>query len=68
MLAEIKKLSVPERLRLVEEIWDSIAASPEDVPLSDARRHELDRRVRAYRENPQEGVSWEQLKAKVAEP
>jgi putative addiction module component (TIGR02574 family) len=68
MLAEIEKLSMPERLRLVEEIWESIAAAPHDVPLTQGQREELDRRAQAYRENPQEGASWEQLKGKMEKP
>ena len=65
MLAEIKKLSVPERLQLVEEIWDSIAATPEEVPVTPGQREELERRVQAYRQNPQAGATWEQVKAKM---
>ena len=65
MLTEIEKLSIPERIQLVEDIWDSIAARPDEVPITEAQRNELKRRVQKYRENPQEGVSWEQLKAKM---
>ena len=38
----IEKLSVEERLVLVEELWDSIA---EATPLTEAQRAELDRRL-----------------------
>ncbi len=34
-VAEILKLPLAERIRLVELIWDSIAAVPEAVPISD---------------------------------
>jgi len=65
MLAEIEKLSIPEKIRLVEEIWDSIAATPKEVPVPQWQLDELERRVEAYRQNPQEGVSWEQVKAQM---
>ncbi|HUP00584.1 MAG TPA: addiction module protein [Gemmatimonadota bacterium] len=42
---EILKLSAEERLRLVEEIWDSLAADAERVPVPAWHRRELDRRL-----------------------
>jgi putative addiction module component (TIGR02574 family) len=41
---EYRKLPIPERLQLVEEIWDSIAREAKSLPLSDELRAELDRR------------------------
>lgn len=49
---EIKRLPVSERLKLVEQIWDSIREHPEDVPVTDAQRAELDRRLEAHRADP----------------
>ena len=61
----IDQLSIPERILLVEEIWDSIAATPDEVPLSDAQRVELDRRLAAYEADPQAGSNWEEVKARL---
>jgi putative addiction module component (TIGR02574 family) len=61
----IDQLSIPERILLVEEIWDSIAATPEEVPLSNAQRAELDRRLAAYEADPQTGSSWEEVNARL---
>jgi putative addiction module component (TIGR02574 family) len=61
----IDQMSIPERILLVEEIWDSIAATPEEVPLSEAQRMELDRRLAAYEADPQAGSSWEEVKARL---
>lgn len=58
-IAEYVKLSVPERIQLVEDIWDSIAEMPEEMPLTEAQQAELDRRLNAYRLNPEEGSPWE---------
>ncbi|HEV7889336.1 MAG TPA: addiction module protein [Pyrinomonadaceae bacterium] len=64
-LEDIFQLSVSERIQLAEDIWDSIAANPESLPLTDAERQELDRRLESYARNPDEGVSWDDLKKQV---
>lgn len=66
-LSHILELSVSERIQLVEDIWDSIVAVPEALPLTDAQRQELDRRLEAYAQNPEEGIPWDELKKKVRE-
>ena len=58
----IEKLSVAERLLLVEELWDSIAAA---TPLTDAQRAELDRRVADHQANPDDVVSWEEVQSSI---
>ena len=42
---DITNLSAEERLRLLEELWDSLSATPEAIPLTNAQREELDRRL-----------------------
>lgn len=49
LIDEASTLSVDEKLRVVEEIWDSIAASDDAPPLSEWQKAELDRRERQYR-------------------
>lgn len=66
-LREILKLSLAERLQLVEDIWDSIASSPEDLPVTEAQRQELDRRLAEYRANPAAGRTWEEIRASLSE-
>jgi putative addiction module component (TIGR02574 family) len=61
----IDRLSVEERLALVQEIWDSIAAEPGRTHLSDAQRRELERRLAEHAANPGDVVSWEQVKAEA---
>jgi putative addiction module component (TIGR02574 family) len=58
----IDRLSVSERLILVEELWDSIAA---DIPLTDAQRAELDRRLADHEANPDDVVSWEEVESSI---
>jgi len=60
------KLSVSERIQLVEDIWDSIAAeASEAVELSSSQIHELHRRVAAHRADPSSAIPWEQVRSKL---
>jgi putative addiction module component (TIGR02574 family) len=67
-LSDILQLTVAERIQLAEDIWDSVAAFPEAIPLTDAQKAELDRRLQAYAENPNEGIPWGALKDKLRKP
>jgi len=46
--ANLHELPVEERIKLVEDLWDSIAADQEVVQLTSEQRAELDRRIDAY--------------------
>ncbi len=63
--AGILALSVPERIQLVEDIWDSIAQAPKSLPLTTAQKAELDRRLAAYRKDPSVGSPWEAVRKKL---
>ena len=60
---EAKKLSIPERIVLVEEIWDTIAEENQAFVLTDAQKRELDRRLESSRTNPGQGRTWDEIKA-----
>jgi putative addiction module component (TIGR02574 family) len=65
-LSEITAMSVPDRIRLVQLILDSIAAEqelPDSIPQS--HKDELDRRLAAYEANPTAGSTWEEVKARL---
>lgn len=64
-IADILELPVQERIRLVELIWDSVAAVPEAVEVSSGLRAELEARLREFEANPEEGYSWEQVKSRL---
>lgn len=61
----IDRLSRAERILLVEEIWDTLAAEggAEDIPQS--HKEELDRRLAAYRADPKAGSTWEEVKTRL---
>ena len=62
-LDDIQSLSVDERLEVIEEIWDSLDDDPSPPMISDELKVELERRLAAHRLNPDEGFTWEEVKA-----
>ena len=64
-LTDILQMSVAERIQLAEDIWDSIAAVPDALPLTDTERQELDHRLQLHAQNPDEGIPWDELKDRL---
>lgn len=61
---EIGRLSPPERLALIGDLWDSL--SDEELPLPPVQRVELERRLASFERDRAGGKTWEQLKAELA--
>jgi putative addiction module component (TIGR02574 family) len=61
----IDQMNLEERLALVQEIWDSIAAEAEQRPLTEAQQRELERRLAAHAADPSKVIPWEEVKAKA---
>ena len=57
----IDSLSPKERLRLIEELWESLSESPEALTLTDAQREELDRRLNDLERSGPQGIPWEEV-------
>lgn len=64
-LSGITGMSIDDRIRLVEGIWDSIAAEQDQLPLTEAQKRELERRLADHAANPDEVVPWEEVKAQA---
>ena len=62
---DIANLSAEERLRLLEELWDSLSATPEAVPLTNAQREELDRRLDELDRDGPVGIPWEEVLRRI---
>jgi putative addiction module component (TIGR02574 family) len=58
-------LSPSEKLQLVEDLWDDLAATPEAVPVYDWQKEELARRKANLTKNPSSGLDWEQVQRRV---
>ena len=65
LLKQAAKLPVPDRIKLVEDIWDSIAEQPDDFPLTAAQKRELDRRLALMKKHPERAIPWEQAKHEI---
>ncbi len=59
---QINKLSVSEKILLVEEIWDSIANEEQSFDLTDAQRKTILKRRNELNENPAIGRRWEEIR------
>lgn len=61
-----RDLPIAERIQLVEDIWNSIAQEantrPDALPLTEAQRAELDRRIADADAHPEEGIPWETVR------
>jgi putative addiction module component (TIGR02574 family) len=60
---EIGRLTPPERLDLIAQLWDSL--EHEQLPLTELQQAELDRRLASFDEDRRNGVTWKALKAEL---
>lgn len=63
--ASVLELPVPERLQLVEDIWNSIADAPEALEVTEDEKHLIDERLEAFHRNPQAGSPWEEVYVRI---
>ena len=61
----IKQLSVPERVRLAQDIWDSLRPAADHLPLTKEQEKLVDRRVEEHRRDPDSAVSWNEVRARL---
>ena len=64
-MSQVLKLSVAQRIQLVEDVWDSIAAIPDAVPMTQHEKEKLDERLTAYHKNPSVGSPWLEVKKRI---
>ena len=60
--AKFQQLSIMEKVQVVQELWDQIAASPDSLPVPIWHRAELEKRQREWASCPDPGEDWEVLK------
>ena len=65
LLEEAKKLPFAEKMQLVEDLWDAIAAEAARHRLSDAQKRVLEQRLLESQQNPDAGESWEVVRAEI---
>jgi putative addiction module component (TIGR02574 family) len=64
-IPEIARLSTPEKILLVEDLWDSIVSDELSVPVPQSHLEELDQRLKRYASHPGELLSLETLACRV---
>ena len=65
LLEQALKLPIPERIRLADDLYDSVSGSPGSVRLTDAQVAELARRLTDYERNPGGNFTWEEIEAEA---
>lgn len=68
LLDQAIKLPIPERIRLVEDIWDSIVAKPESIELTPELKAELERRIEDHRLHPDDFSTWDEVRERMLKP
>lgn len=64
-LDELLKLTVAERIPLAEDLWDSIAAKPDALPLTDTQRVEIERRLAEHDRDSESAIPWEEARGRL---
>lgn len=64
-LNDLRALSTAEKIQLVEDLWDLIVESGEDIGLTEAQKQELDRRIADFAVNPEEGITLDELRRRL---
>jgi len=60
-----KKPHISEKLQLVEDLWDDLAATPSEVPVHEWQKRELARRKANFASKPASGASWGEVKERI---
>ena len=66
IMQDVLKLSLSERILMVEAIWDSISEKESDLDLSQDTKILLDERLASHEKNPNEGSSWDDVKNRIS--
>ncbi|MDP2982658.1 MAG: addiction module protein [Candidatus Latescibacter sp.] len=64
-VSSIFDLSPSEKLQLVEDLWDDLAATQEAIPVHNRQKEELARRKANLMKSPASGLMWEEVKRRV---
>jgi putative addiction module component (TIGR02574 family) len=65
LIAEASKLSAQERMRVAQALWQSAWDEQAIVPLTPEQRNELERRLMDLEARPDDGSSWEEVRARL---
>lgn len=60
-IASVFQLNPDEKLQLVLELWDDLAATPENVPVHEWQIAEVERRQQKLVSDPDSAISWDEF-------
>lgn len=64
-MSDLRRLSPPERLILVQELWDSLTEQPGAVPVTEEQRRELDARLETLENESDASESWDDVRGRI---
>ncbi len=64
-IPEIAQLSIPEKILLVEDLWDNIVSAETRLPIPQSHKDELNRRLRLHEAVPGNLLSLEELQERI---
>lgn len=64
-IPELKHLTPEEKLILIRELWEELAAEPNAFPAREEHIRVLRERLEHYRNNPNDAMAWEQVKTRI---
>ena len=64
---QISKLSITDKILLVEDLWDRIVADESDIPVPQSHKKELSKRLRRYKTPPGNFLSLKELRVRIDE-
>ncbi|MDP9007965.1 MAG: addiction module protein [Pseudomonadota bacterium] len=65
LLEQALVLSIEEKLKLIEALWDSMSQNPDNIPVPSWQLVELERRIELQRTSPQPGQAWVYVKREI---
>jgi putative addiction module component (TIGR02574 family) len=65
IIETFRKLSQSEKIHLVQELWDEIAAEAAGLPLTESQRRLLDERIQQHEQNPDDVETWKKAKKDI---
>ena len=64
-IPQIESLSDADKITLLDELWQDVAAHAGQIPVHDWQKSELDRRYEEYLKNPTKGSSWPEVRDRL---
>lgn len=64
-MLDINQLPVPQRLELIDKLWDSIPESVDSLPVPDWHKQELEKRLAEADADPKAVIPWDQVRSEL---